>query len=127
MSMLIALAAQPQARLNSNSFELVLEALLDNSKWKEALLVLRTMDQQGHRPSTAVCVRLVEILEKERQYKAALALYNYMERKSYDFYANGVLNEIFKRLVKVAAFAVKNNNNREEDPSGSVLPLLGES
>jgi hypothetical protein len=104
--MVMSLTSQPDARLNGNTFELVLETLLEHTRWKEALLLVQTMDRAGHQPSLGVCVLLVEQLERAREYRAALALYTYMERKGYDFYENAVLNGVFKRLVKMAAVSV---------------------
>lgn len=104
--MVMTLSVKAGVKLNSNTFELVIEALLQHSKWKESLLLIRTMDSLGYKPSIGVCVVLVEVLERAREYKAALALYNYMGRKGYDFYDNPIINGAFKRLVKVAAGGV---------------------
>ena len=52
---------------------------------------------------------MVQSLEKFRQYKAVLALYKLMVRYEYDFYENGVLNTIFKRLVSVATVGIEND------------------
>ena len=38
------------------------------------------------------CVRVVEVLEKARQYKAVFAMYRLMDKYGYDFYENEVLN-----------------------------------
>jgi hypothetical protein len=46
---------------------------------------------------------LLDKLEKARQYKAAFAIYRYMVKSGYDFYENTLLNDVFKRLVNVAA------------------------
>jgi hypothetical protein len=104
--MVMSLTSQPDARLNGNTFELALEALLEHTRWKEALLLVQTMDRAGHHPSLGVCVLLVERLERAKEYRAALALYTYMERKGYDCYENAVLNGVFERLVKSAAMGV---------------------
>ena len=39
------------------------------------------------------------MLERNRQYRAVLALYKLMDRYGYEFYENPVLNAIFKRLI----------------------------
>lgn len=101
--MVMTLSVKIGVKLNSNTFELVIETLLQHNKWKEALLLIRTMDTLGYKPSIGVCVVLVKLLERAREYKAVLALYNYMERKGYDFYENAIINGVFKSLVKVAA------------------------
>lgn len=96
-----------EAKINGNTFELVIEALLDVDKWKESLLLLRMMDRLDFKPSMHIYISLVEKLEKAREYKAALALYKLMSKDgSFSFYENGVLNSIFKRLVHVAAAGV---------------------
>jgi hypothetical protein len=46
------------------------------------------------------------MLEKERQYRAVLAVYRMMIQYQYDFYDNSVLNGVFTRLVNVAARGV---------------------
>ena len=154
-NMVMTLGGKEWVRINSNTFELVLEALLEDHKkllqqvqlegnsksincsdksgkvtkfkrktrnsvaadaasavavvidpdrrWKEALLVIRTMDKCGFRPSLGICVVLVEVLEKARQYRAVLALYNYMVMRGYDFYENTIINSAFKRLLSLAA------------------------
>jgi len=95
------------AKINGNTFDLVIEALLEDGKWKESLLLVRAMDKLGFQPSLDVCVALVEVLERAKQYRAVLALYKYMEAKGYDFYENAILNGIFKRLVKVASVSAQ--------------------
>jgi len=101
--MVIAIANKEGAKINGNTFELVIEALLDVDKWQQALLLLRTMDQSSFRPSLSVYVTLVEKLERKRQFKAVLALYRAMVKDGYDFYENSVLNGIFKRMVSINA------------------------
>lgn len=100
--MVMTLSVKIGVKLNSNTFELVIETLLQHNKWKEALLLIRTMDALGYKPSIGVCVVLVEMLERAKEYKAVLALYNYMEQKSYDFSENAAVNGVFQRLAKGA-------------------------
>jgi len=43
---------------------------------------------------TQICVRLVQELERARQYRAALTLYQLMVKDGVDFYENEILNGI---------------------------------
>ena len=103
--MVMAISVKENIRLNGNTFELVIEELLRENKWKESLLVIRAMEQHSFKPSIAVCVTLVEQLERARQFKAVLAMYRYMVKYGYDFYENTILNGVFKRLVSVASLS----------------------
>ena len=100
IKMVMMMSLKEDAKINSNTFGLVIEALLESNKWKESLLLVRAMDKLGFQPSLNVCVTLVEVLERAKQYRAVLAVYRYMESKGYDFYENSILNGIFKRLVQ---------------------------
>jgi len=102
--MVMAITLKDEVKINGNTFELVIEALLGESKWKESLILIKTMDKLGLKPSLETCVSLVEQLEKARQYKAAIAMYRVMTREGYDFYENTVLDGIFKRLISFASF-----------------------
>ena len=104
--MVMTISAKDDARLNGNTFEIVMEAMLEEGKWREPLLLLRTMERLGFKATMNVCVSLAELLERNRQYKAVLALYKVMVRYGYDFYENDILNGVFKRLVSVAASGV---------------------
>ena len=104
--MLYVLKGRPpiiSVKVNGNTFEIVMEAMLERGNWKEPLVLLRTMEKFGFKASMAICVSLAELLERARQYKAVLALYKVMVRYGYDFYENDILNGVFKRLVSVAA------------------------
>ena len=101
--MVMTISLKEGAKINGNTFELVIEALLEASKWKEALLVISAMDKSSYKPSIQVCVLLLEQLEKARQYKAVFSMYRYMVRQGYDFYENNLLNGIFKRIVSATA------------------------
>jgi len=105
--MVMTMSLKEEAKINVNTFELVIESLLGVNQWKEALLLIRAMDKLSYKPTIGICVMLVEVLERERQYKAVLAMYKYMERRGYDFYENVILNEVFKRLVKVASLGAR--------------------
>ena len=105
--MVVTMSLKEDVQINRNTFELVIEALLEANKWKEALVLVRAMDKLSYKPSTDLCVSLVEQLERARQYKAALAMYRYMVRNGYEFYENSVINGIFKRLLAVAAQGAK--------------------
>jgi len=101
--MVMAISRKEDAKINGNTFEIVMESLLAESRWKESVQLIRVMDSFGFQPSINICVSLVEQLEKARQYKAVFALYRYMVKNGYDFYENSFLNGVFKRLVSVAA------------------------
>jgi pentatricopeptide repeat protein len=101
--MVTVLCSKEEPKINANSLELTVEALLDKELWKEALMVVSSMEEMSFQMSLDLCVRLVEVLERNRQYKAVLGLYKKMVRSGYDFYENDILNEVFKRLIQVAA------------------------
>ena len=101
--MLLGLSAREGSKINVNSYELTIEALLGVDMWKEALLIVKLMNQSVFQPSLETCTRVVEALERARQYKAVLAMYRLMDNYGYDFYENDVLNGIFKKIVNVAA------------------------
>merc|ERR1711871_938287 len=107
MGMLLGLSAREGSKINVNSYELTIEALLGVDMWKEALLIVKLMNQSVFQPSLETCIRVVESLEKARQYKAVLAMYKLMDNYGYDFYENDVLNGIFSTIVSVAAKGVK--------------------
>lgn len=104
--MVMSLSAKEDTRVNSNSFELTLEAMVEEGRWREPLLVIRAMQSLDFKPSVQICVRLVQILEAAKQYKAALALYRVMDQDGVDFYENDILNGVFKRLVRTVAGSV---------------------
>lgn len=91
-----------KSKINSNTFEIVIESMLAADKWKEAMILVQTMEKLDFKPSVQICVALVEKLERARQYKSVMAMYKLMVRYEYDFYENGVLNLIFKRMITVA-------------------------
>jgi hypothetical protein len=119
--MVMNLSTKEDAKININTFEIAIESLLDNAKWKEALILIKTMDKFNIKPSVHICVALVQELEKARQYKAVLALYQYMIQRGYDFYENTFLDGVFKRLVDVAAVSV------DAKFKASLLPILNKS
>lgn len=102
--MAIAISSKKDVRLNYNFFEIVLEALIDEGRWSECLRVLRAMEVRRFKPSIESCVNVIYLLERARQFRAALAMYRYMIRNDYSFYENAILNDIFKRLMRVASF-----------------------
>jgi len=128
--MVLAISSKEDAKINSNTFELVIESLLLDGNWKQSLVLLQNMERLKLKPSLEVYVKLVEQLEKARQYKAVLALYRIMSRDGYDFYENSVLNDIFKRLVNVAAQGVKADlavtklSNDIASSNSSSIPLV---
>merc|ERR1711871_985272 len=99
--MVVEICKKDGAKINGNTFELVIEALLEKGKWKEALETLNLMDKMQFKPSLSVYVALVEKLEKAKQFKAVMTLYRAMVRDGYDFYENTVLNSIFKNIVSI--------------------------
>eukprot|EP01031_Cornospumella_fuschlensis_P033644 gene33644-40699_t len=97
-----SLYENPFVSLNGNAYELVVEGLLSlPNRHKEVLLVIKHMDKYGYSLTLPNCVLFIQVLERSRQYKLALGMYKYMVMKKYDFYANPMLNDLFKRVVKV--------------------------
>merc|ERR1711871_679838 len=99
--MVVDICKKDGAKINGNTFELVIEALLEQDKWQEALSILSTMEDTQFKPSLAIYVTLVERLEKAKEFRAVMALYRAMVRDGYDFYENTVLNGIFKKIVSI--------------------------
>ena len=60
--MVMTISLKEGAKINGNTFELVIEALLEASKWKEALLLISAMDKLSYKPSIQICVTLLEQL-----------------------------------------------------------------
>lgn len=101
--MISMLSQKEGTKINGNSIELTIEALLDQDMWREAIVMVSSMEEMSFQLSLDLCVRLVGVLERNRQYKAVLALYKRMANSGFDFYEQEVLNGVFKRLVEVAA------------------------
>eukprot|EP00596_Hydrurales_sp_CCMP1899_P000718 CAMPEP_0119044370 /NCGR_PEP_ID=MMETSP1177-20130426/30952_1 /TAXON_ID=2985 /ORGANISM="Ochromonas sp, Strain CCMP1899" /LENGTH=540 /DNA_ID=CAMNT_0007014397 /DNA_START=865 /DNA_END=2487 /DNA_ORIENTATION=+ len=117
--MVMAVSYKEGARINGNTFELCIEAVIEQGQWKEALLLIQSMERLSFKPSMQTYVSLVELLEKARQYRAVLALYRVMVKDGYDFYENTVLNGVFKRLVSLTA--------QPADPINFKSPVLNEA
>lgn len=62
------------------------------------------------KPSLKVCVDVIDLLEKQRQYKLVFQLYRYMIKQGYDFYENRLLNDVFKRLIQVTGIGMKESS-----------------
>lgn len=92
LKMAMSIIEKEQAKINANTFEIVIEALLEAKLWKQTLSMISLMEKYGFKPQIQVYVSLIELLEQARQYKAVLALYRVMARNGYDFYENPVLN-----------------------------------
>ena len=92
LKMALSIIQKDDVKINGNTFEIVIEALLEAKMWKQTLSLLNIMEKFGFKPQLQVYVSLVELLEKARQYKAVLALYKVMAKDGYDFYENPVLN-----------------------------------
>lgn len=97
------LATKDAAILNANSFEIVVETVIAQERWKDALFLLREMEKHDVRPSIQSCTNLIYLLEKNREYRAALAIYRYMLKYGYDFYENELLNQLFKKMLMIAS------------------------
>merc|ERR1711871_461587 len=105
--MIIDICKKEGAKINGNTFELVIEALLEDDKWKEALATFSLMEDMQFKPSLAVYVTLVERLEKAKQFRAVMTLYRAMVKDGYDFYENTVSNSVFKKIVSIRLGATK--------------------
>lgn len=90
-------------QINGNSFEIVLEGLLRETRWKDALAIALEMEKLGFQPSMQTCVSLVSTLEQHRQYRAALAVFSLMLKYDYGFSHDAQLNEMFKRIISLAS------------------------
>ena len=115
--MAIAIGKKADAKVNTNTFELTIEALLGEDRWKEALVILKIMETMHFKPTLGVYVALVEKLEKARQFRAVMTLYRAMVKDGYDFYENTVLNEIFKKIVSIKLNTKEGNTKGLNDDS----------
>jgi hypothetical protein len=52
--MLVSLCSKEGVRLNANSYELTIEALLEQGMWKEALIIIKLMNQSVFIPTLEV-------------------------------------------------------------------------
>lgn len=74
----MAISHKEGAKINANTFELAIEAIIEKEQWREALLLIQGMERLDLKPSMQTYVSLVELLERARQYKAVLAVYRYV-------------------------------------------------
>jgi pentatricopeptide repeat protein len=82
-NLVMTLSAQSTTNLDASCYELVMESLLRQERWKEALLVLQNMDKAGFVPSKEVCTALVASVEAADEYQASEALRGYLQRKGW--------------------------------------------
>lgn len=52
--MLLAISVREDAKINGNTFELVIEALLEQGDWKQTLQTLQIMERFKLKPSLSV-------------------------------------------------------------------------
>lgn len=101
-------------KMNANTFEIVLETLVAESRWQDALALLQEMIRQQFHPSSISCTNLIHLLAQHEQHRAALVLYQYMLEERYDLSDHPQLQELFPRLLHiVAANAKKQNTTRD--------------
>ena len=101
LKMVLALSSKVGVNLNCHTFEIAIETLLQHNLWKESILLIRAMDLFNYIPSVDVCVDLAELLDRNSEYKAVLALYSYMQQKGYNFVENNELHDVFKDVNPV--------------------------
>jgi hypothetical protein len=111
--MVMALAHKENVRMNANTFELVIEALLEHpNQHQEIVSIIQLMDRHSYQLALDTCVACIQYLESQRHYRLALWMYQYMIHHGYEFYENKLLNEIFVKLIKLVG--VGNNLNRAD-------------
>lgn len=54
--MVLGISQKDGAKINSNTFEIAIESLLEEHKWKEAMILVRAMDKLSFKPSLEVCI-----------------------------------------------------------------------
>lgn len=89
--------------INGNSFEIVLEGLLGENRWDNALGLALEMERLGFQPSMQTCVALISSLEQHCQYRAALAVFHLMVKYEYDFNGDAQLNAVFQRSISLGS------------------------
>lgn len=103
LSLIFETIKNDATQINGNSFEIVLEGLLNENRWDEALEIALEMEKLGFQPSMQTCVALISSLEQHGQYRAALAVFSLMLKYEYDFTQDAQLNAVFKRILTVAS------------------------
>ena len=92
---------------SAQSYAQVINALADALRWEEALGLLKEMRRAGHRPEVLTCAKVVAACERRQRWKEALQLLDEMRTDDYEFYEMELLNQVFKKLLGVAAAGVR--------------------
>jgi hypothetical protein len=88
---------------NANTYQIVLETLIIHGKYLESLQLLQLMQSLQFTPTLNTCVDLIQLLERKKEYRAAITVYNYMIACGFQFYENTFLNDLFTRIMKLAS------------------------
>lgn len=101
-------------KMNANTFEIVLETLVAESRWQDALALLQEMIRQQFHPSSISCTNLIHLLAQHEQHRAALVLYQYMLEERYDLSDHPQLQELFPKLLHIVAANTKKQNTTRD-------------
>ena len=55
LRMAMSIIQREDAKINGNTFEIVIEALLEEKMWKQTLSMLNIMEKYGFKPQIQVC------------------------------------------------------------------------
>ncbi len=112
-------------RPNAQSYSQVVDALADALRWDEALRLLQEMRDAGHRPEVLTCAKVVAACEKKQRWKEALQLLDDMRKDEYSFYELELLDQVFKKLVGVAAAGLRSISRGGGATGGGTVESAG--
>jgi len=112
-------------RPNAQSYSQVVDALADALRWEEALRLLQEMRKAGHRPEVLTCAKVVAACEKKQRWKEALQLLDDMRKDEYSFYELELLDQVFKKLVGVAAAGLRSMSRGGGAAGGGMVENAG--
>ncbi|EWM26730.1 Pentatricopeptide repeat containining protein [Nannochloropsis gaditana] len=114
-------------RPNAQSFSQVIDALADALRWEDALSLLQEMRNVGHRPEVLTCAKVVAACEKKQRWKEALHLLDEMRKDDYSFYELELLDQVFKKLVGVAAAGLRSISGGAADSTSETARAATDS
>jgi pentatricopeptide repeat protein len=105
----------------------VIDALADVLRWEDALSLLQEMRNVGHRPEVLTCAKVVAACEKKQRWKEALHLLDEMRKDDYSFYELELLDQVFKKLVGVAAAGLRSISGGAADSASETARAATDS
>lgn len=110
---------------NRQSYNILIQALAASKQPREAEALLRRMRDHDMIPDVDLYTATVSSYERVGQPLNALRLMESMREVGYDFYEVGVLNTLFKRVVKLANAVGQSFTGKSDNYNMEPIPLLG--